>query len=74
MGAQRSIPLASADTLLHDAGALRISKDARQMLHNALIVTSHAIAERAVILSAHANRNTVLAQDIDLAAQEILKS
>lgn len=72
MGAQRSIPLASADKLLYGAGAIRISHDARQKFHIALMQKSHTIAQRAVILSAHANRTTVLAEDIDLAVQELL--
>ena len=73
MAVERSIPLASAEKLLHEAGAIRISDGAKQALHAHLLKKAHEIASQAVAVCDHTNRTTLLARDIDLAVQDVLR-
>ena len=58
------LPLLPFERIAKKAGAKRISKDAVEELHDIIEERAFEIAERAVKLSRHANRRTVMAQDI----------
>lgn len=64
-----TISPAPATRILIDAGATRVSekasKDFAELLHN----TALDIAKRAVLISRHSGRNTVMKSDIKLAVK-----
>ncbi|MGC8538967.1 MAG: histone [Candidatus Micrarchaeia archaeon] len=53
--------------MLKDAGAVRVSTEAKKEFARYIDKTSFAIAQRAVKLAEHAKRKTVNASDITLA-------
>ncbi len=57
----------AVDKLLKDAGAARVSKEAKQELRKYLEKMSFDIAQKAVKLAQHAKRKTIDASDIKLA-------
>ena len=59
MAVERSIPLASAEKLLHEAGAIRISDGAKRALQAELLQKAHKIASQAVAVCNHTNRTTL---------------
>ena len=64
------LPVAPVGRLLKNAGANRISEEAKVELANVLEEVGMDIAERAVKLSKHAGRKTTKASDIELATKE----
>ena len=65
------IPIAPCYRILKKAGANRVSHEARKVFVEVITEFAEKVAERAVDLARHANRKTVLPQDIKLAAKSL---
>ena len=62
------ISLLSLERITKNAGIKRISREALEELQEILLEEGREIAERAVKLSVHANRRTVMESDVKLAS------
>lgn len=60
--------------ILRKAGAVRVSEDAAEELRRILEGVGARIGEQAVALAQHAGRRTVRREDVEKAAQIILRS
>jgi len=64
------LPLAIMERLLKEAGAERVSQDAKEALAEVLEDYALGIGKDASLLSEHAGRKTVRKEDVKLAAKK----
>ncbi|MEM3400005.1 MAG: NFYB/HAP3 family transcription factor subunit [Candidatus Micrarchaeia archaeon] len=63
------LPTATVERLIRQAGAERVSESAAVELAQILEAKAKEIAAKAIVLSKHAGRKTVTAEDIRLASK-----
>lgn len=64
-----SLPNAPIERIIRNAGAERVSEDAVEELRRAVQEAGDEIAQEAIDLANHANRNTVKKEDVEMATQ-----
>lgn len=69
MANKRTIPLATMERILKNAGAERVSDKAKAAMKSVLEEIADDIAQQAIKFSMHAGRRTIKAEDIKLAAK-----
>lgn len=67
----RMIPLAVMEQMLKEAGAPRVSEDAKEALKRQIEKEGRDLAKEAVKLAQFAGRRTVLDKDIEMATERL---
>ena len=67
----KELPVASVDRIIRNAGADRVSEDAKEALAAILEEYGTRVSAEAIKLCKHAGRKTVKEEDIKLASQRI---
>ncbi len=65
------IPIAPIGRIIKNAGANRVSEDAKEVLGKVLEQCGDDISRQALLLAKHAGRVTVKASDIELTVKEL---
>jgi histone H3/H4 len=65
------LPIAPIGRIIKNAGAPRVSEEAKEALAKILEECGENISRHAVLLAKHAKRTTVKASDIELALKEL---
>jgi histone H3/H4 len=65
------VPIVPIGRIIKNAGAFRVSEDAKKALAKVLEELGEDISRQALLLTKHAGRVTVKASDIELAVKEI---
>jgi DNA-binding protein len=65
------LPIAPIGRIIKNAGAKRVSEDAKEALAKVLDQCGEDISRHALLLAKHAGRVTVKASDIELAVKEL---
>ncbi len=66
-----SIPVAPIGRIIKEAGAERVSEDAKKELNAYVVAQAETIAKEAIKYAAMAKRKTVKADDIELAIKNL---